>query len=156
MPIGHKLERSPNPTELLLKAREGYQQDLISIAREMQRLEQRRQSIGDRLEDLNRLLGKIDTDGTETVRSNEVDGVALDEERGSDAKEIRAATRNAIEKLGRPVKRADVLKELKKKGIVLSNAEPGKAVNRTLYRSQDVFVRVKEGYVLRERPSENG
>lgn len=120
----------------------------------LERMERQRQLIRDKIANLHRMLGE--TDARQPGREFDAEGDALDEERGSDAKEIRTATRNAIERLGRPVKRADVLKELSRNGIVLSAAEPGKAVNRNLYRSKDMFVRVKEGYVLREQAQENG
>ncbi|WP_439616278.1 hypothetical protein [Shinella sp.] len=145
MPIGHKLEESPNPTEHLLKALQGFKRELVAV-------EHRRREIRNKIADLNRILGNIDGQQADDDFDGEDD--ANDEERDSDSKEIRTATRNAIERLGRPVKRADILKELKRTGIVLSAKDPGRAVNRTLYRSQEVFGRVKEGYVLQKDATE--
>lgn len=145
MPIGHKPEESTNPTELLLKALQGFKRELIAV-------ENRRREIRNKIADLNRILGNVDAGQADDDFSGE-DG-ATEADRDSDAKEIRAATRSAIERLGRPVKRADILKELKRTGIVLSAPDPARAVNRTLYRSQRVFGRVKEGYILLTKPTE--
>jgi hypothetical protein len=119
--------------EFLQRALEAFEQELVVV-------ERKRQSITEKIGSLRAMLGKTEWSHEE------------DDERGSDAKEIRKATRGAIERLGRPVKRADILKELKRNGIVLSAKDPAKAVNRNLFRSKDEFVRVKEGYVVGERP----
>lgn len=151
MPRGQNLERSLDPEELLLRARQRLHEDVISVERQMGKLDQQRQEMRDRLAELDRLLGSFHG----PAGGAKADQGDAEEERGSDAQEIRAATRDLIKKLGRPVRRADILRALKKKGIVIASKSPGKAVNRALNRAKEEFEHVKEGYILRGSPLED-
>lgn len=131
--------------DLLSEAIVRLKSEIAAIDRQVEQLDKIKQF---KTGKLTRLL---DAHRFDTEPSAPLEELNLDD--SSVSKAIRAVARDLATRLGRPVRRTEILDALRASGIVVGGKQPAKTITRIMTRAKDEFAHEGDGYVLREPPA---